>query len=96
MVNSTDLINFNNGNKRKWQLNTVLKLLGLEQTTLLDLLSSNNHSNDFTQKRSIYIRKRLWVMCIFFVISVPFFSIYDFNAFEYEQATTILMSGFVL
>lgn len=96
MVHSTGSINLNSDNKRWWQLSSILKLLGLEKNTLLDLLSSNNHSNDFTQKRSIYIRKRLWVMCIFFAISVPFFSIYDFYAFEYEQAATILISRLVL
>ncbi|TMO56739.1 GGDEF domain-containing protein [Pseudoalteromonas phenolica] len=77
-------------------LKPFLNFIGLNPNTLIDLFSSNHHSSDFTQKRSMYIRKRLWVMCCFFAFSVPLFSIYDFYAFEYEQATSILICRLVL
>ena len=96
MSHSSTLDTDNNLHNKGSYFKTLLSILGLEQNIVLDLLSSECHSNDFTQKRAIYIRKRLWVMCLFFAVSVPLFSIYDFYSLDYEHAVNILICRVVL
>lgn len=68
----------------------------LENNPLVELVSSNTHSADFTQKRSEYIRGRLWIMCMFFAFSVPIFSIFDFITFAHQHAKTLLIARMTL
>ncbi|MCP4324461.1 MAG: GGDEF domain-containing protein [Alteromonadales bacterium] len=66
------------------------KYLTLENNPLSDILSSRLHSNDFTQKRTDFIRSRLWIMCMFFAFSVPLFAFFDFFNLPIEHAQRLL------
>lgn len=68
----------------------IKKYFSLENNPLIDLISSRFHSNDFTQKRTDYIRRRLWLMCMFFAVTVPLFTIFDFFTLSNEHAKTLL------
>ncbi|MDE3270461.1 GGDEF domain-containing protein [Pseudoalteromonas sp. G4] len=81
---------------------TLLKKLklqtyfSLENNPLIELVSSNTHSVDFTHKRSEYIRGRLWIMCMFFAFSVPAFSFFDFLTLDYQHAEILLVARLTL
>lgn len=81
---------------------TLLKKLklqtyfNLENNPLIELISSNTHSLDFTHKRSEYIRGRLWIMCMFFAFSVPAFAFFDFLTLDYQHAEILLVARLTL
>lgn len=66
--------------------------LRLENNPLVELISSHSHSTDFTHKRSDYIRRRLWIMCLFFAFSVPLFGFFDFLTLPQAHAQTLLVA----
>lgn len=68
----------------------------LENNPLIELISSNTHSVDFTHKRSEYIRGRLWIMCMFFAFSVPAFAFFDFLTLDYQHAEILLVARLTL
>lgn len=78
------------------KLNCVQTLFRLESNSLIDLISSRYHSRDFTQKRSDYIRRRLWIMCFFFAVTVPLFSVFDFITLPYQHANLLFFARLIL
>jgi len=68
----------------------------LENNPLVDIISSRFHSTDFTQKRTDYIRSRLWLMCMFFALTVPLFTLFDFFTLSYEHAQSLLVARVLL
>jgi len=67
-----------------------------ENNPLIDIITSHSHSNDFTQKRTDYIQSRLWLMCIFFAVTVPLFTFFDFFTLPQEQAQILLIDRILL
>lgn len=65
-------------------------------STIEDVVSTNNHSNDFIQTRNQYIVERLKLICLFFAISVPASSLLDFMVFESAQAELLLVNRLIL
>lgn len=76
---------------------TVLSAyLSLENNPLIDIISAKYHSSDFNQTRANYVRGRLWLMCLFFAIAVPAFSIIDFFILPKAQASSLLIARCLL
>ncbi len=61
-------------------------------STIEDVVSTHNHSNDFIQTRNQYIVERLKLVCLFFAISVPASSFLDFLVFDSTQAKLLLVN----
>ncbi|KGJ92702.1 GGDEF domain-containing protein [Colwellia psychrerythraea] len=68
----------------------------LDRHVLSDLLSTKLHSDDFIATRTSYITIRLWFMCMFFALSVPIFSGFDFVFFPNAEALELLVARIVL
>lgn len=66
--------------------------LSLENNPLIDIISAKYHSSDFNQTRANYVRGRLWLMCLFFAITVPAFAIIDFFILPESQAISLLLA----
>ena len=64
----------------------------LENNPLIDIISPKYHSSDFNQTRANYISGRLWLMCLFFAVTVPLFSLFDFVILPSEQAQNLLFA----
>lgn len=64
----------------------------LENNPLIDIISAKYHSSDFNQTRANYVRGRLWLMCLFFAITVPAFAIIDFFILPESQALSLLLA----
>ena len=87
---------------RRQQVNQSQKLLDTgksfcaRHSTIGDVVSTSNHSNDFIQTRNQYIVERLKLICLFFAISVPASSLLDFIVFESAQAKLLLVNRLIL
>ncbi len=68
----------------------------LEKHALCDLISTKQHSDDFIATRTSYITIRLWFMCMFFSLSVPVFSFFDFIFFPNQEAISLLVARIIL
>jgi len=68
----------------------------LGRTSLTDLLSTNLHSKDFVNTRTSFITSRLWLICIFFALSVPVCSFFDFILFSQQQAVYLFAARLLL
>lgn len=68
----------------------------LDRHVLSDLLSTKLHSDDFIATRTSYITIRLWFMCMFFALSVPVFSGFDFVLFPNAEASALLAARILL
>jgi diguanylate cyclase (GGDEF)-like protein len=68
----------------------------LGRTSLTDLLSTNLHSKDFVNTRTGFITSRLWLICIFFALSVPVCSFFDFILFSQQEARYLLAARLLL
>jgi len=68
----------------------------LDKHALSDLVSTKLHSDDFIATRTSYITIRLWFMCMFFSLSVPIFSFFDFIFFPDKEAIYLLAARIVL
>lgn len=68
----------------------------LNKHVITDLISTKHHSDDFIATRTSYITVRLWFMCIFFSLSVPVFSCFDFIFFPTNEAIYLLTARIVL
>jgi diguanylate cyclase (GGDEF)-like protein len=68
----------------------------LDKHALNDLISTKYHSDDFITTRTSYITIRLWFMCMFFSLSVPVFSLFDFIFFPNKEAIYLLSARIVL
>ena len=68
----------------------------LDKHALSDLVSTKQHSDDFIATRTSYITIRLWFMCMFFALSVPIFSFFDFLFFPNKEAIYLLAARVVL
>ena len=68
----------------------------LDLSALSDLMSTKQHSDDFITTRTSYITIRLWFMCMFFSLSVPIFSFFDFIFFPRKEAIHLLGARIVL
>jgi diguanylate cyclase (GGDEF)-like protein len=68
----------------------------LDTYALNDLMSTQNHSDDFITTRTSYITTRLWFMCMFFSLSVPVFSFFDFIFLPNKEAIYLLSARIVL
>ena len=68
----------------------------VDRHALSDLISTKLHSDDFIATRTSYITIRLWFMCIFFALSVPIFSGFDFVLFPNAEALALLVARIVL
>jgi len=107
--NSKDIIqsstNNNQGNnehhseeRRKTSEDSILfsSYFTLDRHVLSDLISTQLHSDDFIATRTSYITVRLWLMCMFFALSVPIFASFDFLFFPNTEALTLLGVRIVL
>ncbi len=70
--------------------------LSLENNPLIDIVSARYHSSDFNQTRANYICGRLWLMCLFFAVTVPLFSLFDFVILPKPQAENLLLARLAL
>lgn len=68
----------------------------VDRNALSDLISTKLHSDDFIATRTSYITIRLWFMCMFFALSVPIFSGFDFVLFPNSEALDLLVARVVL
>ncbi len=68
----------------------------VDKYALNDLISTKLHSDDFIATRTSYITIRLWFMCMFFSLTVPIFSFFDFIFFPNKEATYLLAARVVL
>jgi len=68
----------------------------LDKHALCDLISTKQHSDDFIATRTSYITIRLWFMCMFFSLSVPVFSFFDFIFFPSQEAIYLLVARIIL
>jgi diguanylate cyclase (GGDEF)-like protein len=68
----------------------------LDKHALNDLISTKYHSDDFITTRTSYITIRLWFMCMFFSLSVPVFSFFDFIFLPNKEAIYLLSARIVL
>jgi len=68
----------------------------LDRHALSDLISTKQHSDDFIATRTSYITIRLWFMCMFFCLSVPVFSFFDFIFFPNQEAIYLLAARIIL
>ena len=68
----------------------------VDRHALSDLISTKLHSDDFIATRTSYITIRLWFMCMFFALSVPIFSGFDFVLFPNSEALDLLVARVVL
>jgi len=84
------------GKKKVKKKNDFSAYFSLENNPLIDIISTRYHSEDFTQTRTNYITGRLWLMCLFFAITVPLFSFYDFYTLPNEQAESLLFARVAL
>ena len=68
----------------------------VDRHALSDLISTKLHSDDFIATRTSYITIRLWFMCMFFALSVPIFSGFDFVFFPNAEALALLVARVTL
>ncbi len=87
-----------NDDRRKISKDSTLfnSYFTLDRHVLSDLLSTKLHSDDFIATRTSYITIRLWFMCMFFALSVPIFSGFDFVFFPNAEALALLVARIVL
>ncbi|NQZ51835.1 MAG: GGDEF domain-containing protein [Moritella sp.] len=84
------------------QVNKSQKLLNsgksfcTKYSTIEDVVSTYNHSNDFIQTRNQYIVERLKLICLFFAISVPASSLFDFIVFDSALAKLLLVNRLIV
>lgn len=88
----------NSDERRKSSTGSVLfnSYFTLDRHALSDLISTKLHSDDFIATRTSYITIRLWFMCMFFALSVPVFSGFDFVLFPSAEALALLTARIVL
>jgi diguanylate cyclase (GGDEF)-like protein len=93
------LIENNNPNDRR-KVSTPSHLFNsyfsLDKNALSDLVSTKQHSSDFIATRTSYITIRLWTMCMFFCVTVPIFSLFDFMIFSTSEAINLLVARIAL
>lgn len=82
--------------RRKNNQQQRAKELSLIKDSISDVLSAAHHSKDFIQTRNRFIVERLRLMCIFFAISVPLFSSFDFIFFAAENARVLFVNRIFL
>ncbi|ABM04782.1 diguanylate cyclase [Psychromonas ingrahamii 37] len=76
--------------------NITRSFFSLGRTALTDLLSTNLHSKDFVNTRTSFITSRLWLICIFFALSVPVCSFLDFILFSQQEARYLFAARLLL
>ena len=76
--------------------NLFYSYFSLNKHALSELVSTPQHSDDFIATRTSYITIRLWFMCMFFSLSVPVFSFFDFIFFPNKEAIYLLVARIVL
>ena len=74
------------------QINQSVNVWLKARRPLEDIISTKHHSDDFITIRAEYISVRLWLMCLFFAVSVPVFSFFDFYFLPNEQASYLLIA----
>ncbi|MFT5759885.1 MAG: diguanylate cyclase (GGDEF)-like protein [Alteromonadaceae bacterium] len=97
--NKMDSTKKNNQNERRKPFvpsQLFFSYFSLNKHTLSDLVSTKHHSDDFITTRTSYITTRLWFMCMFFSLSVPVFSFFDFIFFPNKEAIYLLSARIVL
>ncbi|PKH06612.1 GGDEF domain-containing protein [Moritella sp. Urea-trap-13] len=93
---------YSENDDRRQHVNKPQKLLNsgksffASNSTIEDVISTSHHSKDFIQTRNQYIVERLKLVCLFFAISVPLSSLFDFIAFENVQAELLLVNRLIL
>ena len=98
MSNSSNAENDDRGQ----QVNKPQKLLNsgksfcTKYSTIEDVVSTRHHSNDFIQTRNQYIVERLKLICLFFAISVPASSLFDFIVFDSALAILLLVNRLIV
>lgn len=87
-----------NDERRKGSKDSALfnSYFTVDRHALSDLISTKLHSDDFIATRTSYITIRLWFMCMFFALSVPIFSGFDFVLFPNSEALDLLVARVVL
>jgi diguanylate cyclase (GGDEF)-like protein len=100
-MNSNKMDSTKNKNKdERRKVSTPSRLFfsyfSLDTYALNDLMSTQNHSDDFITTRTSYITTRLWFMCMFFSLSVPVFSFFDFIFLPNKEAIYLLSARIVL
>lgn len=70
--------------------------LSIINSPKIDVISSRFHSVDFTQTRYSYVAVRLKLMCLFFAITVPLFTLFDYLILPSEQAQFLLKARIAL
>ena len=90
--------NNSNNERRKFSEPSQLffSYFSIDKHALCDLVSTKLHSDDFIATRTSYITIRLWFMCMFFSLSVPVFSFFDFIFFPNKEAIYLLAARIVL
>jgi len=91
-------INASEDERRKYNQQRLADSLYLSKinSILADVLSARFHSLDFTQIRYDFIVVRLRLMCLFFAVTVPLFTFFDFLTFPSQQAQFLLISRIAL
>jgi diguanylate cyclase (GGDEF)-like protein len=74
----------------------ILADLSTLHYSIKDVITTINHSKDFNQTRNTYVIERLRLMIIFFAITVPASSVFDFILFETAQAQLLLVNRVIL
>ena len=85
-------INISEDERRRYSQRKFVNRFYLSKiiNTLVDVLSTRFHSQDFTQTRYGFIVVRLRLMCLFFAITVPLFAFFDFLILPSQQAQFLL------
>ena len=91
-------INTPEDERRKYSQRQLADSLYLSKVnnTLIDILSTRFHSQDFTQTRYGFMIVRLRLMCLFFAVTVPLFAFVDFLTLPSEQAQFLLVARILL
>ncbi len=95
-IHSTEKNNQNERRKPSEPSPLFNSYFSLDKHALSDLISTKQHSDDFIVTRTSYITIRLWFMCMFFSLSVPVFSFFDFIFFPNKEALYLLSARIVL
>jgi len=95
-IHSTEKNNQNERRKLSMPSPLFFSYFSLDKHALNDLVSTKQHSDDFIATRTSYITIRLWFMCMFFSLSVPIFSFFDFIFFPNKEAIYLLCARIVL
>jgi len=95
-IHSTEKNNQNERRKPSEPSPLFYSYFSLDKHALSDLISTKQHSDDFIVTRTSYITIRLWFMCMFFSLSVPIFSFFDFIFFPNKEALYLLSARIVL